>query len=265
MLVDGQPDGKVKAELGDDPERTGKYQFRFTLNNLTDESQEYLLSAALFTQDLFEDYASESDQWLEEIGEEFETAWYLSKTTTTLDADVTWTVDGKTVEADSRLIHMDFDGNGTVNRDDAQALLDYIAGNREEIFALDYADLDGSGAVTTYDAYLLLEGLNGGTVTLPAGGKTDITVTMTLTEAQKKALDEKYESGAYVQGYVFAAPTATSEGVQSVTHSIPVLAFYGNWTDASMFDRGCKAANDLSIEKWPYTSQTSINYLTYTW
>ncbi len=31
-----------------------------------------------------------------------------------------------------------------------------------------------------------------------------------------------------------------------------------------MFDRGCKAANDLSIEKWPYTSQTSINYLTYT-
>ena len=51
-----------------------------------------------------------------EIGEEFETAWYLSKTTTTLDADVTWTVDGKTVEADSRLIHMDFDGNGTVNR-----------------------------------------------------------------------------------------------------------------------------------------------------
>ena len=31
-----------------------------------------------------------------------------------------------------------------------------------------------------------------------------------------------------------------------------------------MFDQGCKAANDLSIEKWPYTSQTSINFLTYT-
>ena len=263
VLVDGQPDGKVKAELGDDPERTGKYQFRFTLSNLTDESQEYLLSAALFTQDLFEDYASESDQWLEEIGEEFETAWYLSKTTTTLDADVTWTVDGKTVEADSRLIHMDFDGNGTVNRDDAQALLDYIAGNREEIFALDYADLDGSGAVTTYDAYLLLEGLNGGTVTLPAGGKTDITVTMTLTEAQKKALDEKYESGAYVQGYVFAAPTATSEGVQSVTHSIPVLAFYGNWTDASMFENESLYVYDAGANvKSPYMGSAYVNAIT---
>ena len=264
VLVDGQPDGKVKAELGDDPERTGTYQFSFTLNNLTNEAQEYLLSADLFTQDLFEDYASMDEKWLDEIGEEFQTAWYLSKTTVALDADIAWTVDGKAVEMDNRLIHMDFDGNGTVNRDDAQALLDYASGNREEISSLDYADLDGSGDVTTYDAYLLLKGLNGGTVTLPAGGKTDITVTMTLTEAQKKALDEKYESGAYVQGYVFAAPTATSEGVQGVTHSIPVLAFYGNWTDASMFDRGCKAANDLSIEKWPYTSQTSINYLTYT-
>ncbi len=49
-------------------------------------------------------------------------------------------------------------------------------------------------------------------MTLPAGGKTDITVTMTLTEAQKKALDEKYESGAYVQGYVFAAPLPPARG-----------------------------------------------------
>ncbi len=30
VLVDGQPDGKVKAELGDDPERTGVYSFSFT-------------------------------------------------------------------------------------------------------------------------------------------------------------------------------------------------------------------------------------------
>lgn len=27
VLVDGQPDGKVKAELGEDPERRGEYQF----------------------------------------------------------------------------------------------------------------------------------------------------------------------------------------------------------------------------------------------
>ena len=264
VLVDGQPDGKVKAELGDDPERTGKYQFSFTLNNLTSEVQEYLLSADLFTQDLFESYASENDQWIAEYYDdiEYRTAWYLSKTTTALDADIAWTVDGKAMELDNGLVHMDFDGNGIVNRDDAQALLDYASGNREEISALSYADLDGSGDVTTYDAYLLLKGLNGGAVTLPAGGKTEITVTMTLTEAQKKALDEKYENGAYVQGYVFAAPTTTSEGIQGVTHSIPVLAFYGNWTDASMFEKGNSFTYSKDLEEQtPYMGNTYVNYI----
>ncbi len=44
----------------------GTYQFSFTLNNLTNEAQEYLLSADLFTQDLFEDYASMDEKWLDE-------------------------------------------------------------------------------------------------------------------------------------------------------------------------------------------------------
>ena len=43
----GAADGKVKAELGDDPERTGVYSTSFTLNNLTDKEQRYTLSADL--------------------------------------------------------------------------------------------------------------------------------------------------------------------------------------------------------------------------
>ena len=49
----------------------GTYQFSFTLNNLTNEAQEYLLSADLFTQDLFEDYASMDEKWLDESGRSF--------------------------------------------------------------------------------------------------------------------------------------------------------------------------------------------------
>ena len=37
----GAADGKVKAELKDDPERTGVYSTSFTLNNLTDKEQRY--------------------------------------------------------------------------------------------------------------------------------------------------------------------------------------------------------------------------------
>ena len=48
-------DGKVKAELGDAPDRTGSYSFSFTLHNLTDSPLSYVLRTDLFTQDVFED------------------------------------------------------------------------------------------------------------------------------------------------------------------------------------------------------------------
>lgn len=44
-------DGKVKAELLDDPQRTGDYSFSFTVNNLTDEERTYSLGSSFFTQE----------------------------------------------------------------------------------------------------------------------------------------------------------------------------------------------------------------------
>lgn len=86
---------------------------------------------------------------------------------------------------------------------------------------------------------------------------------MTLTEAQKKALDESYENGAYIQGYVFAVPEATAEGLKQVSHSIPVLAFYGNWTDASMFEAGSWLEYSARLDtRWPYMGWTTCNYIT---
>ena len=49
VLVDGQPDGKVKVELGDDPDRTGEYTFDFTINNLSDKALAYVLHAGINT------------------------------------------------------------------------------------------------------------------------------------------------------------------------------------------------------------------------
>lgn len=99
-------------------------------------------------------------------------------------------------------------------------------------------DLDGDGAVTSYDAYLLLRALNSGVMTLPAGGQAEIQVELALTQAQKTRLNEAYSAGAYVEGYLYAQQLPTAEGVEGTVHSIPVLGFYGNWTDASMFDVG---------------------------
>lgn len=46
----GAKDGKVKVELGDDPDMKGEYTFGFTVNNLTAAAKEYTLSTELFTQ-----------------------------------------------------------------------------------------------------------------------------------------------------------------------------------------------------------------------
>ncbi|MFR0733265.1 MAG: hypothetical protein ACLSHU_02765 [Oscillospiraceae bacterium] len=47
-----------------------------------------------------------------------------------------------------------------------------------------------------------------------------------------------YANGFYVEGFVYVRPEADAEGALDVTHSIPVLGWYGNWTDPSMFDTG---------------------------
>ncbi len=46
-------DGKIKAELGDDPEKKGEYSFSFTVNNLSGRAQSYTMRGDFFTQDLF--------------------------------------------------------------------------------------------------------------------------------------------------------------------------------------------------------------------
>ena len=262
VMVDGQPDGKVKAELGDDPDRSGVYTFSFTLNNLTDAAQGYQLSADLFTQNVFEDFATSDGEWRKENGYDYNMAMYLDKTTRALNAEVEWTVNGKTVEPDDSLTLLDFDGDGDVDLADGQALLDYACGNRENLSALDRADLDGNGSVTTYDAYLFLQELNRGAVELAAKGSAEITVTVRLSDSEKQQLTADFENGAYIQGYFTATSSTTAEGVRGVAHSIPMLAFYGNWTDASMYENGDWGSYDAGlITKSPYMGYVTVNYL----
>lgn len=229
LLVEGQPDGKIKAELGDDPDRTGRYTFRFSLENLTENALEYTLSTDLFTQALFEDYVDMDQQ---ELG------LYMDTQTTNLEALVTYQADGKEVSPVRDLGQYDFDGDGLVTEADAQLLLDHLVQGATLAANADHADVSGDGKVNTYDVHALLSLLNSGVVTVPAKGGVTVEVTIALTEAQKQALDQSYENGAYVEGFVRATPAPTQEGEQGPVHSIPVLGFYGNWSDPSMFDVG---------------------------
>lgn len=72
----------------------------------------------------------------------------------------------------------------------------------------------------------------GGTVTVPAGAEMEFTVTITLNEQAKKYLDDNFENGMFVEGFV----RLDKAGDTKVSLGIPYLAFYGDWTDAPLFD-----------------------------
>ncbi len=204
-------EGKVKVELGE--VKADSFTTTFTLHNFSDEKIEYYLDAEFFT------------QWL--YGDTYRTP-YIDP----LSLAFTWKVDGQDYEpADADLY--DFNGDGVANGQDAQYLLEYCAELHEELFCEEFADLDEDGDIDTYDARLAFELLNGAAVQVD---KKDVTVTLTVS-----GLDNAFAgaiNGNYIEGYIYATEGETNDGALGVTHSIPVLGFYGNWTDGSMYDKG---------------------------
>lgn len=213
-------DGKVKAELGDDPARTGSYTFSFTVNNLDGRTHAYALSAEMFTQALL-DYEGQS---------------YMDTLTTPLSAAVTWTVNGRATDSLSR--DYDYNNDGRVDLEDGQLLLD-VASKKPGAKLLNakaIADLNGDGAVTAYDAHLFLNLLQEATILVPANGKAEVVCHIRLLD--RSTLNTSYPTGAYVEGYVRVQGLATDEGAAGTSHSIPVLGYYGSWSEPSMYDVG---------------------------
>ena len=219
-------DGKVKAEFGDDPERTGEYTFEFSINNLSGTVQEYTFSADVFTQDVFQSaYNAAGDS-----------AVFMDTWTAPLAADVTYDVDGKTF-VPTVGYKCDVNKDGKTDAADAQAILDYTTGaNDGSTYDLTVADINKDGKVNSYDAYLFLSQMKTDAVQVPVGTPVNVKVTIKLTAETKAYLDQYYTNGAYVEGYVYVGTNNTDDGAMLPVHSIPMLGFYGNWSDASMLD-----------------------------
>ncbi|MBQ1508380.1 MAG: S8 family serine peptidase, partial [Erysipelotrichaceae bacterium] len=247
-------DGKVKIELGDDPKKTGSYQYSFTIHNISDEDLVYELDTELFTQGHYDDDGLS----------------YMDQDTISLpDPSVTYR---REIKGSDAVIEHDVDQDGSVGDNDAQAILDLLSGSRdEEGLDLDAADMDGDGEVTSYDAYLLLnyEGSETGYPenTVKAHDSRKVTVTIELSPANKNFLDSSYPNGAYLEGFTYASGSAvTREGEDlSHEHSIPILGFYGNWTDPSMFDSVSYIEKLYGSEKETYSGVSKTNYLTLTY
>ena len=74
--------------------------------------------------------------------------------------------------------------------------------------------------------------VEGNVITVEAGETAVVKMVIRLTDEEKAYIDDNFVNGYYVEG--FATLAALDEG--SVDLSVPFLAFYGDWTDASAFD-----------------------------
>ncbi len=246
-------DGKVKVELGDDPGRLGDYSFGFTVYNLTDDDLHFNVNTDMFTQGIREDASGEL---------------LMDRGTIGLNASATcwWEPIDGSVPAEGH----DVDRDGDTDKDDAQAILDYLTDEKEESEVdLDVADLDEDGEITTLDAYLLLgfepeEGTGYANGVVPAHGSRYCAVRITLSDAEKEDLDLYFEGGAYLEGFTYVTCDTTTEdgAVYEDAHSIPILGFYGSWTDATMFDTASYTEKLYGSNQENYSGNATTNYLT---
>lgn len=71
-----------------------------------------------------------------------------------------------------------------------------------------------------------------GNITVGANEQVRVKVVIRLSDSAKKYLNDSFKNGMYVEGFVSLEAT----GETKVTIGLPYLAFYGDWTDAPLFD-----------------------------
>ena len=150
---------KAKFELGDDKNRTGVYEMKFAVNNLTSKDQTYDLSVIALTEGVSTTYTSHGE------------------TTVTNQA---YKLSGAKVEV-----------------------------------------VSATGAEVTENS-----------ITVSQGSTATISIKVTLSDEDKAYLNKSFENGMYVEGFI----CLTAKGETKVSLNVPFLGFYGDWTEAPIFD-----------------------------
>lgn len=222
-------EGRPKAELGDDPEKTGVYDFSFEIKNMQSFAKTYALRASVMTESIYE-------------------GAFIANQGYALDAATTFY---RMEETD--IYKYDFNGDGTVDTADARVLLRHVNGVElvdEADVRYAYLDVNNDSAVNKADVNVILSWCAGVSVdvdlearvsnttseeitSITVGSDETVTVNVriALTE-EDKAYMAAFENGIYVEGYVYV--TDETEEVKSL--NMPFIGFYGDWSDAPIFD-----------------------------
>ncbi len=123
-------------------------------------------------------------------------------------------------------------------------------------YKLSTAEMVRLGATVSYS------GATNGVVTVPANGKATVSVSISVTaDAVANMKQNGYTNGFYVEGFIYLTGS-------DVTHSIPLLGWYGDWSDPSMYDKNDAISIYYHETEQPShiinpNGETSKNVLTY--
>ena len=210
----------VKADLGDDADRTGAYSFSFDITNFSDTAAYYRLNTTAQTEDHLELAPG---------------LYFMAGTPRMLGAATTES------SANMVLTH-DVDNDGDTDSHDAYIIYQ-AAVNGTEMDASFRYDVDADEDVATADVQAYLDALVGKdsdadledeVLQVAAGTSASVSVNVNLTAGDKTYFDTYWANGGYVEG--FTRLTALHDG--GVDLGLPYLGFYGDWADAPVLDEG---------------------------
>ena len=219
LTVDGCDVPKV--ELYDDPARVGQYTYSFQVHNFGDKTLYYALDTVAQT---------EGVNVVEGVN-------FMSGTPKALGA--------ATAESASAMVYThDVDGSGTCGSHDAYWIYQAVSGQAQDENWTDVAfryNTTGDEAVTTDDVQAYLNALVGleseadleaQVLEVKAQETQTVNVSVNLSDDDRSYFAAYYPNGGYVEGFTFLDACNT----QGTDLSLPYLGFYGNWTDAPLFD-----------------------------
>lgn len=124
-----------------------------------------------------------------------------------------------------------------INLSDKQAAYDFsLVGMTESVATSDDTHVAERGRLLAGGYALTGTGdgsVSGDKVTVAANGTMRLKVVYTLTDTDKDTIDRLFPFGMYVEGFCKLG----ANDADDIDLNIPFLAFYGDWTQAPMFDK----------------------------
>ena len=223
LTVDGCDVPKV--ELYDDPDQTGSYNYSFNVTNFGDATLFYDLNTVAQTEGVNSDYADQGHLFMSHSPMALAASTGESTSAMAPKFDVTdsgvcdshdayWiyrsAVAGAAMDENWTDVEFRYNTNGddVVNDADVQSYLNALVG-------LD-SDTDLAAQV----------------MAVAPGATETVNVNVTLADSDRTYFADNYPNGGYVEGFTFL----TALNANGTDLSLPYLGFYGDWTDAPIFD-----------------------------